>query len=171
MRTGDRLCSARYPARHNSRAGFAVMFDEYCLTRALSSLIENAIKFSQGGKVSVRLYTDAQGILCLEVRDSGIGIAPRHLPRLFEPLSQEHISEDRSFEAMGLGLALCRRYLELNGALISAASREGWGSAFTIRFLALDEARRFPRAPVADGSMAAAAPHLGFVPGQAALSV
>lgn len=146
------------------RAGTAVVFDEYCLTRAMTSLIDNAIKFTQRGKVSVRLYTDAQGILCLEVRDSGIGIAPRHLPRLFEPFSQEHAGSDRGFEGMGLGLALCRRYLELNGALISLESTEGQGSAFTIRFPAHDESSRLHPAPAAADSAPVTAPRSGLLP-------
>jgi signal transduction histidine kinase len=144
------------------RAGHAVIFDEYCLTRAITSLIDNAIKFTQRGKVTVRLYTDAQGVLCLEIRDSGIGIAPRHLPRLFEPFSQERAGHDRSFEGLGLGLALCRRYLELNGALISVASAEGEGSVFTIRFSGRAESS--PRAPAADSSAAVAASPPGLVP-------
>lgn len=139
------------------RAGTAVVFDEYCLTRAITSLIDNAIKFTHRGKVTVRLYTDTQGVLCLEIRDSGIGIAPRHLAQLFEPFSQEHTGHDRSFEGMGLGLALCRRYLELNGALISVASAEGEGSVFTIRFPGRVESPRAERARAAGGSTAAAA--------------
>ncbi|HUY18867.1 MAG TPA: PAS domain-containing sensor histidine kinase [Candidatus Binataceae bacterium] len=124
------------------RPGVAVMFDEYCLTRALATLVDNAIKFTPRGKVSARLYVDSHGSLCLEVRDSGIGIAPRHLARLFEPFSQEQAGSDRGFEGMGLGLSLCRRYLELNGALVSVESTEGAGSAFTIRFRSYEQALR-----------------------------
>jgi len=138
------------------RAGAAVVFDEYCLTRAITSLIDNALKFTQRGKIIVRLFTDVQGTLCLEIRDSGIGIAARHLPSLFEPFSQQHAGQNRSFEGMGLGLALCRRYLELNGALISVASAEGEGSVFTIRFNGRVESPRSERAPVAAAGSAAA---------------
>lgn len=146
------------------RAGVAVVFDEYCLTRALTSLLDNAIKFTQRGKITVRLFADAQGALCLEIRDSGIGIAVRHLPWLFEPFSQQHAGHNRSFGGMGLGLALCRRYLELNGALISVASAEGEGSVFTIRFPGRVESPRVERAPVAGAGSAAGVPSPRLVP-------
>ena len=126
------------------QAGVAVMFDEYCLTRALAILLDNAIKFTAHGRITVRLALDAQGTLCLEVRDSGVGIPASHLPRLFKPFSQANVGDDRGFEGLGLGLALCRRYLELNGALISAASVEGAGSVFTIRFPSHEASSRAP---------------------------
>jgi PAS domain S-box-containing protein len=116
------------------RPGAAVMFDEYCLERALAILLDNAIKFTSRGKVSVRLGTDSMGILCIQIRDTGTGIAAHHLSRLFEPFSQQQAGPDRGFQGMGLGLALCRRYLELNGAPIAVESAEGRGTTFTIRF-------------------------------------
>ncbi len=135
------------------KAGVAVMFDEYCLTRALAILLDNAIKFTERGRITVRLGVDAQGTLCLEVRDSGVGIAPAQIERLFEPFSQASNGEARGFEGLGLGLALCRRYLELNGALISVASAEGRGSSFTIRFPSHEQRSRAaqprPRSPEA----------------------
>ncbi len=124
--------------------GVAVHFDEYSLTRALEILLDNAIKFTERGSVAVRLATDAQGTLCLEVRDTGVGIAPAHLARLFEPFSQQSAGENRSFGGLGLGLALCRRYLELNGALLSVESAPGRGSTFTIRFLSHEKSARAP---------------------------
>jgi two-component system, sensor histidine kinase and response regulator len=145
------------------RPGAVVVFDEYCLVRAISSLIDNAIKFTQRGRVTVRVYTDPQEILCLEVRDSGIGIAQRHLPELFEPFSQERSGYDRSFEGMGLGLALCRRYLELNGALISVASIEGQGSVFTIRFPGGADSSRVAPAPAAGEIKVTTVRHPGFI--------
>jgi signal transduction histidine kinase len=113
--------------------------------RALSILLDNAIKFTSRGKVSVRLGGDAQGMLCLQVRDSGAGIAPQQLSRLFEPFSQQQAGYDRAFEGMGLGLALCRRYLELNGAVISVESAEGRGSTSTIRFPRHEESSQTSR--------------------------
>ncbi|MGH7818783.1 MAG: ATP-binding protein, partial [Candidatus Binatia bacterium] len=56
------------------------------------------------------------------------------LPRLFEPFVQEDGGFSRPFEGSGLGLALTRRYLELNGAAIGVESEKGRGSVFTIRF-------------------------------------
>ncbi len=111
-----------------------LVFDEYCLTRALRALIDNAIKFTERGAIAIRLYRDISGAPSLEIRDSGIGIARDHLASLFDPFSQQRTGLDRPFEGLGLGLALCRRYLDLNGAAISVDTREGVGTVFTIRF-------------------------------------
>ena len=75
-----------------------VWFDEYCLTNALSNLLENAIKFTHEGGAAVRVYRDGEGTLCLGLSDTGIGIDIDYLPRLLEPFSQEDASFTRRFE-------------------------------------------------------------------------
>jgi signal transduction histidine kinase len=115
--------------------GAVVKFDENCLSNALTNLLQNAIKFTERGTVSVRVYRDSTGVDCLEVADSGVGIDAAYVPHVFEPFSQENTGLTRKFEGVGLGLALVRKYLELNGARITVASEKGMGSIFTIRFL------------------------------------
>ncbi|HVB79106.1 MAG TPA: PAS domain S-box protein [Candidatus Binataceae bacterium] len=119
-----------------------VRFDEYCLQSALSNLLHNAIKFTDRGEIVLGLERDATGTLKLEVRDTGIGIEDDYLPRLFEPFSQEQTGHSRRFEGAGLGLAFARKCVELGGARISAASRKGEGSTFTIAFPRACEIRR-----------------------------
>ncbi|HVA41215.1 MAG TPA: PAS domain S-box protein, partial [Candidatus Binataceae bacterium] len=119
-----------------------VRFDEYCLQSALSNLLDNAIKFTDGGEIVLGLDRDGAGTLKLEVRDTGIGIDDDYLPRLFEPFSQEQTGHSRRFEGAGLGLAFARKCVELGGARISAASRKGEGSTFTIAFPRACEIRR-----------------------------
>jgi signal transduction histidine kinase len=111
-----------------------VTIDEYCLGHALANLLDNAIKFTERGRVTVKLYREADGRICVAVEDTGIGIDPAYLPRLFEPFSQEDSGEARRYQGMGLGLALAKRYLALNGAELSATSKKHKGSVFTIRF-------------------------------------
>jgi CheY-like chemotaxis protein/anti-sigma regulatory factor (Ser/Thr protein kinase) len=111
-----------------------VRFDEYCFDAALERVFDNAVKFTEKGSVSIVLERDGEGCLCLEVRDTGLGIAEGYRARLFEPFSQEDDGSDRHFEGSGLGLALAKRYLELNGATISVESVKGRGSVFRIRF-------------------------------------
>jgi CheY-like chemotaxis protein len=86
------------------------------------------------------LYRATGARLCLEIRDTGIGISEEYLPRLFQPFSQEHSGPARRFQGSGLGLALTRKYLELNGAEISVQSEKGKGTTFTIRFSQESEA-------------------------------
>lgn len=111
-----------------------VSFDEGCLSNALTNLLQNAIKFTERGEVAVRLGRDARAALCLEVRDTGVGIDANYLPEVFEAFSQENPGLTRRFEGVGLGLSLVRKYLELNGADIAVASQKNRGSTFTIRF-------------------------------------
>ena len=114
--------------------GAAILFDEYCLTQALTNLLDNALKFTERGGVACRLYRATDASLCLEIRDTGIGIGQEYLPRLFQPFSQEHSGTARKFQGSGLGLALTRKYLELNGAELSVRSEKGKGTTFTIDF-------------------------------------
>jgi PAS domain S-box-containing protein len=111
-----------------------VLFDEYCLTQAIAALLGNAIKFTESGGVAARLHRDDGGALCLEVSDTGVGIDKPYLQKLFEPFSQEDSGYARRYEGTGLGLALTRKYLDLNGARVSVESEKGSGSTFRIHF-------------------------------------
>jgi len=114
--------------------GAAVLFDEYCLAQALINLLDNAVKFTAQGTITVRLERDSDGDLCLEVRDTGVGIDESYRSRLFERFSQEDSGYTRRFEGSGLGLALVKNYVELNGARVAVESEKNKGSVFTIRF-------------------------------------
>lgn len=108
--------------------------DEYSLSKAVENLIDNAIKFTEKGSVQVRLYQKDNDSCCISIRDTGIGIAEEYFPMLFEPHSQEETGLSRRYEGIGLGLALVKEYLALNGAEIHVQSRKGEGSNFTILF-------------------------------------
>jgi signal transduction histidine kinase len=118
----------------------AVIFDQYCLTQALTNLLDNALKFTERGAVACRLYRAADARLCLEIRDTGIGISQEYLSQLFQPFSQERSGDTRKFQGSGLGLALTHKYLELNGAEVSIQSEKGNGTAVTLRFSQESEA-------------------------------
>ncbi len=120
--------------------GASVVFDEYCLTQALTNLLDNALKFTERGAITWRLYRAPDGTLCLEIRDTGMAISEEYLPHLFEPFSQERSGSSRQFQGSGLGLALTRKYLELNGAKISVQTEKGKGTTFTIHFSRESEA-------------------------------
>ena len=111
-----------------------VLFDEYCLSGALTNLLQNAIKFTEEGSVTAKLCRGPDRNLKISVTDTGIGIELGYLTRIFEPFSQEESGYTRRFEGNGLGLALTRSYLQLNGASISVQSQKGQGSMFTITF-------------------------------------
>jgi signal transduction histidine kinase len=111
-----------------------VLFDRRCLANVIANPLLNAIKFTEAGYVSVRLFRTAAGQLKLEISDSGIGIDSAYLARAFEPFSQEDWGTARRFEGVGLGLALTRRCAALNGASVEVQSRKGGGTTVTIKF-------------------------------------
>ncbi len=106
--------------------------DEYCLTQALGNLIDNAIKYTKKGFVSVLFYMNAKNEYCVSIQDSGVGISDEYLPHLFEPYSQEETGYTRAYDGIGLGMALVKRYLDLHRAQISVKSNKSVGTIFTI---------------------------------------
>jgi PAS domain S-box-containing protein len=118
----------------NEYPGAAIIADRYCLDQALTNLIDNALKFTNRGGVAVRVYRQDRRV-CVEVKDTGIGISAEYLPKVFNVFSQEIIGYTRPFEGLGLGLALTKRYVEFNQGSITVKSRKGQGTTFTLRFL------------------------------------
>jgi len=111
-----------------------VQFDEHCLAQSMTNLLQNAIKFTERGGVMARLFRGADRRLRLAIHDTGIGIGDAFLSKVGEPFSQEQSGFTRHFEGCGLGLALTKRYLELNHADLSVESEKGEGTTFTVVF-------------------------------------
>lgn len=109
-----------------------VNVDPHLLERIVFNLLSNAIKFTpSGGNISVRLDLN-NDVLELSVKDSGIGIAQKDLPLLFQKFRQVESSSTRRFEGTGLGLAMVKEFSELMGGSVSVASELGIGSTFTV---------------------------------------
>ncbi|MCR9102969.1 MAG: ATP-binding protein [bacterium] len=106
--------------------------DEEKLHSVVANLLSNAIKFTpQGGKVILHLREEDDTLL-LKVRDNGIGISARQLPRIFDRFYQVDNTATRAAEGTGLGLALTKELVELMGGQISVSSQEGKGTEFTV---------------------------------------
>lgn len=106
--------------------------DTVAFSRIVRNLIDNAIKYTASGRVSLGLAREG-GVAVLEVEDSGEGIHPDALPRIFEEFFQVgNHGRDRN-QGVGLGLAIVHRLVELAGGGIEARSRPGEGSCFTVR--------------------------------------
>lgn len=107
--------------------------DARALRRILDALLDNAIKFNrEGGAVRVSARR-ADGRLDIAVADTGIGIAPADLPKLFQPLVQLDGALGRQYGGIGLGLALAQHLAQRLGGTIDVQSEPGAGSTFTLR--------------------------------------
>lgn len=106
--------------------------DRSHLSRTLTNLLGNAIKFTETGYVSVQLACDDEA-LTLIVRDTGIGISESFKPHLFEEFRQESTGNDRSYGGNGLGLAITRHLVGMMGGAISTESRRNAGTTFTVK--------------------------------------
>ena len=113
----------------------AVLGDATRLRQIVWHLLTNAIKFTpRGGVVGVDVRTVGESVI-LTVHDSGPGIEPQFLPRIFERFTQADPSPTRTAGGLGVGLALVREIVELHGGDIQASNRMGGGGAvFTVRF-------------------------------------
>jgi PAS domain S-box-containing protein len=101
------------------------------IRQVVSNLVSNAIKFTESGEVRITA-TRKEDDLVIAVSDTGVGIGSDVLDRLFEKFVQADNSTTRRFGGTGLGLAICRELCRLMGGVISAESRLGQGSCFTL---------------------------------------
>jgi signal transduction histidine kinase len=106
--------------------------DRTKLARILTNLVSNAIKFTDAGAVTITAALTLNGAL-IHVRDTGVGMAPEHLERIFGEFAQLRDPDRDPNEGWGLGLAICRRLIGLIGGDITVESRSGHGSVFTVR--------------------------------------
>ena len=111
-----------------------VIADEYSITQIFANLIDNAIKYTKKGKIEIILTKNKDGNIVAEVKDTGIGINKEFLPHLFEPFVQEEHGYTRSYEGNGLGLALVKKYCDINNISIEVESEKNVGSTFRIIF-------------------------------------
>jgi len=113
-------------------AAAVVRGDAACLKELVLNLLANGIKYNRaGGSVTVRLSRTEGGELLLEVRDTGRGIPPEDLPRLFDEFFRGKNEDGQS--GHGLGLSIAKQIAELHGGSISASSHVGEGSVFAVR--------------------------------------
>jgi PAS domain S-box-containing protein len=118
----------------NTSENTSILGDKYSLSQLFVNLLDNGLKYTKEGYVEIKIYNDEDGTLCTDVKDSGIGISSEFLPTLFKPFSQEEQGYTRKFDGNGLGLALVKKYCDLNDAVIKVSSVKGEGTKFTVKF-------------------------------------
>jgi PAS domain S-box-containing protein len=119
------------------------------LEQVVVNLLNNAAKYTEpGGRIGIEVERQGDEVV-LAVRDTGIGIPPAMLPRVFDIFTQVERSSDRSQGGLGIGLTLVRSLVEMHGGSVTASSTPGEGSVFTVRLpLGEEQPEQSPRADV-----------------------
>jgi adenylate cyclase len=110
--------------------------DAMRLRQILLNLLSNACKFTKGGEISLRaaaIQHDERPFIEFSLADTGIGMTPDQMARLFEEFSQADATTARHYGGTGLGLAITRRLCQMMGGDVTVASEPGKGSTFTVR--------------------------------------
>jgi two-component system phosphate regulon sensor histidine kinase PhoR len=111
-----------------------VVTDGARLRSILENLVENAVKYTpEGGRVELSARRGPDATVLFEVADNGPGIAPEHLPRIFERFYRVDKARSRELGGTGLGLAIVKHLAESVGASVTVTSRVGEGTRFTVR--------------------------------------
>jgi PAS domain S-box-containing protein len=123
-------------ARYEFPLPETILSDPAKMRQILVNLVNNAVKFTSGGRVEivVRCVTDAQAeraALAFDVKDTGVGLTPEQIGRLFQPFTQADSSTTRHYGGTGLGLAISKRLAEALGGDVHVVSVPGKGSTFT----------------------------------------
>jgi len=109
--------------------------DQTRVRQVLLNLLSNASKFTETGRIILearRFKNDAgEDRIQLSVTDSGIGMTPEQLQKLFQAFTQAETSTSKKYGGTGLGLALCRQFCRMMGGDVSVTSELGQGSTFT----------------------------------------
>jgi PAS domain S-box-containing protein len=136
------VCSVTKPLVEQKRlkvttevaAGLSTVYlDPLRFKQILYNLVSNAVKFTDAeGRVSISLAPYNEHFFVTRVTDSGIGISPADLPRLFREFEQLDAGPGRRFEGSGLGLSLTKKLVELHGGTIEVSSEVGKGTTFTV---------------------------------------
>ncbi|MFT3858436.1 MAG: transporter substrate-binding domain-containing protein [Aquabacterium sp.] len=134
----------------------AVKADAVRVKQIMLNLLSNAVKYNRpGGQVWLDAMAIGERTVRISVRDNGVGIAPRHLPQLFQPFNRLG-AEAGPIEGTGIGLSLCQRLAELMQGRIGVESHEGLGSLFWVD---LPKADVVPAAAAVTDAEAAAPMH------------
>ncbi|MBI1345981.1 response regulator [bacterium] len=128
-----------------SHVPVSLFTDPTRLKQVLMNLVSNAIKFTEAGSIRIHLdyfenesEQEGYGTLVLEVEDTGMGMTPEQLERLYQPFSQADVSIARNFGGTGLGLTISKHYVEQLSGAITVESSPGIGTKFRIELPAHD---------------------------------
>ncbi len=118
----------------NKTTDTKIIADSYTVNQIFANLLHNAIKYTLKGSITIECNRNSKNEFMVSIIDTGVGISEEYFPKLFEEFTQEDEGYTRKFEGNGLGLALVKKYCDLNNAEIIVESKKGEGSKFTVIF-------------------------------------
>lgn len=110
-----------------------VNLDRMKMLQVLNNLINNAIKFTENGKITLTAEEDKEGFISISVLDTGIGMNEKEITGLFDQYNYHHTAGTRGEKGNGLGITICKRFVELHGGTIEVKSTPGTGTEFIIK--------------------------------------
>jgi signal transduction histidine kinase/DNA-binding response OmpR family regulator len=118
---------------HIEKQNIVAYFDKEKMQKIITNLLSNAFKFTmEGGEVEVKLFETARNSVMLSVRDTGVGISDKDLPKIFDRFYQSDSSSTRESGGTGIGLALTKELVDLHNGKISIDSKEGEWTEVTV---------------------------------------
>lgn len=109
-----------------------VFADQYTITQLIANLIDNSIKYTNQGSITIRLAQCSEQKVRIEISDTGIGMSDEFQTKIFNPFAQEEQGYSRKYEGTGLGLSLVQKYAKLNDANLTFTSKKGEGTTFIL---------------------------------------
>ena len=131
------ICAISNPEPVHSFIDLFIMGDSDALIRAFVNLLDNAIKYTEKGEVTVNAVHGARKNINILISDTGRGIDPKHLPHIFERFYR--VDESRTTQGFGLGLAIVQEIVRTHQGTIEASSQIGSGTIFRLHFTGVDK--------------------------------
>ena len=117
----------------NNLSNRIVTIDPYAIRQIFANIIDNAFKYTSHGRIEVSLSANGRGEIEARIKDTGAGIDDDFFPDLFKPFSREKIKENKEYDGLGLGLALTKKYCDVNNLKIEIESNKGQGTTVCVK--------------------------------------
>lgn len=111
-----------------------VFADHYTIAQMIANLLDNAIKYTKRGSVTIELLGTSTSYFAVRISDTGIGMSEEYQEKIFEPFTQEHQGYSRKYDGSGLGLSLVMKYAKLNDVDLTFKSKQTEGTSFKLVF-------------------------------------
>ena len=118
----------------NNSKNSIIVADKYSVYQIFTQIIDNAVKYTEEGSIKISVNSTKHNKIEVSIIDTGIGISDEYYPNVFMPFTQEGQGYTRKYEGNGLGLALVKKYCELNQLEIDIKSKQGKGTDVTVTF-------------------------------------